>query len=245
MRPVCPTAPPAGAFATTSWGRLAAVRAGDGPAAERALNDLCRAYWPPLYALLRREGHSPEDARDLVQGFLARLLERRDLEQLQPGQGRFRDYLRAGLRHHLLHEREKQGARKRGGGAETVSIEGPEAERLYGPDLRTLPPDAAYDLSWARTALGLGLRRLQAEAEARGLAREFALLAPMLDGADDGDYAAPARELGITTAYVATKVGRLRRRLRELFEAEVALTLGPDCDVRAEVHELLLRLAAR
>lgn len=245
MKAACPPPQPAGTFATTSWGCLAAVRAGDGPDAARALDDLCRAYWPPLYALLRREGHSPDDACDLVQGFLARLLERRDLEQLQPGRGRFRDYLRTGLRHHLLHEREKQAARKRGGGAETISIEGPEAERLYGPDLRALPPDAAYDLSWARTSLGLALARLEAEAAARGVAREFALLAPLLAGAEDGDCAAPARELGITPAYVATKLGRLRRRLRELFEAEVARTLGADSDVRAEVRQLLQHLAAR
>lgn len=246
MWPVSPTAQPphGGAFATTSWSRLATVQAGDGEAADRALNDLCCSYWPPLYALLRRNGHSPEDARDLVQGFLARLLERRDLEHLQPGRGRFRDYLRAGLRYHVLHELDRQGALKRGGGVETVFIEGPEAERFYGPDLRALPPDAAYDLSWARTALGLALGRLKVEASARGLEKEFTLLAPLLGGAADGDCVAPASELGITPAYVATKVCRLRRRLREFFEAEVALTLGPQYDVRAEVRELLVHLAA-
>lgn len=245
MPSISPTAPPAGGFVTTSWGQLLAARADGTPEAERALNDLCRAYWPPLYALLRREGHAPDDARDMVQGFLARLLARRDLDQVGPEKGRFRDYLRAGLRHHLLHEREKQSAGKRGGGTETIVIEGPEAERHYGPDDRTLTPDQACDLAWARTTLLLALARLEAEMVARGLAREFVLLAPLLDGAADGDCAAPARELGITPGYVATKVARLRRRLRELFKAEVASTLGPDCDVATEVRQLLLALAAR
>ncbi len=245
MPSISPTVPPVGGFVTTSWGQLLAARAGGTPEADRALNDLCRAYWPPLYALLRREGHSPDDARDIVQGFLARLLARGDLDHIGPEKGRFRDYLRAGLRHHLLHEQEKQDADKRGGGAETIVIEGPEAERLYGPDGRALTPDQACDLAWARTTLALALDRLEAEMTARGLAREFALLAPLLDGAADGDCAAPARELGITAGYVATKVVRLRRRLRELFKAEVASTLGPDCDVAAEVRELLLAFTAR
>ncbi|MCW5557978.1 MAG: hypothetical protein KIT22_09120 [Verrucomicrobiae bacterium] len=114
-----------------------------------------------------------------------------------------------------------------------------------GADGRALTPDQACELAWSRTALALALARLEAEMTARGLAREFALLAPMLSGADAGDYAAPARDLGITAGYVATKVVRLRRRLRELFEAEVASTLGPDCDVAAEVRELLLALTTR
>ncbi|HMO66010.1 MAG TPA: sigma factor [Verrucomicrobiota bacterium] len=132
------------AFPVTRWSLVLDVRAG--PARSReALETLLRLYWPPLYAFLRADGQAPEDARDLLQGFLARLLEREDLARLEPGRGRFRSYLLAGLRNHLVSEVRRESAAKRGAGA-VVSLDTAEAAAWLAE--RPAPgagPEAAFD----------------------------------------------------------------------------------------------------
>ena len=86
-------------FPSTQWSTILNAGHRGSPA---ALEDLCRAYWLPLYAFLRRQGHSPHDAEDLVQGFLARVLAREDLAEVGPEKGRFRTFLLASLRNFVI-----------------------------------------------------------------------------------------------------------------------------------------------
>ncbi len=119
-------------FPTTCWSRIAHAGDPSDPEAAAALERLCRDYWYPLYAFVRRQGYGPDDAGDLVQGFLADFLERRDLAAADPERGRFRSFLRASCAHFLAHHRERDRALKRGGGQLVISIDLPAAEGRYG-----------------------------------------------------------------------------------------------------------------
>src|SRR5580700_7532832 len=138
------------AFPATQWSMI--IRAG-GPSSRltrEALETLCRTYWAPLYADGRRQGSEPHEAKDIVQGFLARLLERNDLESVGPERGRFRSYLLAGLRNYLVSDARRSGAQKRGGATPLMSLETGETEswcsRLASS---ALSPDEAFDRRWA------------------------------------------------------------------------------------------------
>ena len=117
-------------FNTTHWSVVLAAR-GESAQAQEALEKLCRVYWYPLYAFIRRQGHSPEDAEDIIQGFFARLLQRKDLETVQRERGRFRSYLLVSLKHFTLNEQLRARAEKRGGGRSLISLDQVEAEKKF------------------------------------------------------------------------------------------------------------------
>jgi len=231
-------------FPVTCWSlilKAASVPAGEG---REALEKLCRAYWPPLYAYLRRSGRDPHEAKDLVQGYLARLIERQDLEAVGPDKGRFRSYLLAGLRNFLISEVRRENAQKRGGGTEVVSIDADGAEA--GGDLvRTweLTPDQAFDRRWAETILYHAIEALRQEYLARGKGALFETLKPSLSGDAAEDRIAWGRELGMTPGTVAVAVYRLRLRLRELVRLEVAQTVESPAMVDEEMRDLLAILS--
>ena len=207
-----PTPNSAASFPTTHWSVV--LRAGDDavPANGEALDELCRAYWTPLYAFLRRQGHSPHDAQDLTQGFLARVIARKDIGNVGPEKGRFRTFLLTGLRNFTIKQALHDKAIKRGGGQTTLSINCDEAERLCGPDLTAESPERAFDQRWCRTILARGIQRLRDEHCARGKQALFKTLSPFLDGADSGEYEIVARQLGMPPGTVAVTIHRLRSR---------------------------------
>ena len=118
-------------FQTTRWSLVLAARGGDTKEAREALAALCEAYWYPLYAFVRRKGHSPDDAPDLVQGFFERLLEKNALASVDRGKGRLRSFLMASCAHYLANRHDHDRAKKRGGGRGIVSIDGETAEGRY------------------------------------------------------------------------------------------------------------------
>src|SRR5208283_2279483 len=118
-------------FATTHWTVVLAAGQRSAPEADRALEELCRTYWYPLYAYVRRQGHSKEDAEDLTQGFFARFLERNYLEGLSSEKGRFRAFLLAALKHFLANEWNKSQRQKRGGGVAPLSLDWQDADTRY------------------------------------------------------------------------------------------------------------------
>ena len=229
----------AASFPTTHWSVVLLVGEGATPANEQALEELCRAYWSPLYAYLRRQGHSPHDAQDLTQGFLSRVIAREDLGNLSPEKGRFRSFLLTGLRNFTIKQALHDKALKRGGGKPTLSINQDEAERLCGPDLTAENPELAFDRRWCRTTLALAIQRLREEHCSRGKQALFEALAPFLDGADPGEYEALARQLGMAPGTVAVRIHRLRSRLQELVRAEVALTVSSPDQIEEEVKHLM------
>lgn len=226
-------------FPQTHWSLVLSAR-GSEEHSRQALDALVRIYWPPLLAFLRRDGHDPEAARDLLQGYLARLLERQDLSSVDPEKGRFRSYLLAGLRNYLVSEARREQALKRGAGA-VVSMETEEAGRILEmTPAPGLTPEVAFDRQWARTVLLRAVERLRAEHDTAARREVFEVLQPALVGADGDGYAALATRLNWTAGAVAVAVHRLRRRLRELVRDEVRQTVGSAADLEAELRHLLL-----
>ena len=84
-------------FPPTRWSLILDLHCGDEKSAARALGELCRLYWYPVYAYVRKGGTGPEDAQDLTQGFFARLLERGDLMSVEQQRGKLRTYLLGAL----------------------------------------------------------------------------------------------------------------------------------------------------
>jgi RNA polymerase sigma-70 factor (ECF subfamily) len=231
-------------FPTTRWGRVVEAAGGDSPEAGQALAELCRAYWYPIYAFVRRRGHGPDDALDLTQDFFARLLERNVLASADPGRGRFRTFLRAVCSDYLSNRSDRDHAEKRGGGRPVFSIDAPEAEGRYVLEpSHERTPEWFFERDWALTLLGIVLDRLRREYQEASRAAEFEELRVILtDGPRSVPYATIAGRLGTSEGAVAVAVHRLRRRYGELLRAEIEATVDDPAEVDDEVRALFAAL---
>lgn len=230
-----------GAFPTTRWSMVLAARAGPTGESREALAGLCEAYWYPLYAFVRRRGSDRDEALDLTQGFFERLLEQRYLDDLRPGEGRFRSFLLSSLKHYVSNERARSSAEKRGGGSPAISLDAEDAAeryRLEPRDERT--PERAYERAWARTVLDRVSRRLQEEFGAAGKGKLFAVLAPSLTGSEPArPHRESAEALGLSEDAVKMSLLRMRRRFGRLLRDEIAQTVEDDEQVDDELRYLL------
>ena len=227
-------------FKTTHWSVV--ILAGQ-PASHQAaesLEKLCRAYWFPLYAYVRRRGHTPEDAQDLTQEFFLRLLQKHYLTHADRNKGRFRSFLLSSLDHFLANDWRRAQAEKRGGGHPPISLDDASAEGRYTLEpLSDLTPERLYERQWALTLLDHALAMLREEFTAAGQARQFNHLRGFLTTeAAQGSYAATAAELGMTTGAMASAVHRLRHRYRELVREEIAHTVASPAEVEDELRWL-------
>jgi RNA polymerase sigma factor (sigma-70 family) len=236
-----------GQFATTHWSVVLAAGQGSNPASQSALEQLCRAYWYPLYAFVRRRGYSPEDAQDLTQSFFERLLERDLLAKLKPAGARFRSFLLHAMKNLLASEWTRAHARKRGGTQSLLSLEELGAEVRYAAEaVVTETPDATFERRWASTVLRHALERLREEQLAAGKETVFEALANCLTGAAPAQpYAQLATQLGISEAAVKMAIHRLRKRYGELLRLEVAQTVVTPAEVDQELRQLLSILAQK
>lgn len=232
-------------FATTRWTVVLAAGRKSTPQADVALEELCRTYWYPLYAFVRRQGHSKEDAEDLTQAFFARFLEKNYLEGLSGERGQFRAFLLASLKHFLANEWDRANRQKRGGGAAMLSLDWQDAETRYHLDpADTLSPDRLFDRTWAVTLLERVIIRLRQENNDEGRAAVFDTLKPyLMVGKGAIPYAEAARNLGLSEGAVRVAVHRLRRRYRELLRDEIAQTLAPSGSVEDEMNALFAAFA--
>jgi RNA polymerase sigma-70 factor (ECF subfamily) len=235
-----PASPAPQQFQTTRWSLVLAARDGGTAEAREALAALCGSYWHPLYAFIRRKGHDPEAAQDLVQGFFARLLEQGDLAAVDRAKGRFRSFLMAACAHYLANRRDYDRAWKRGGGRTPVRIDGLTAEGRYSREpAHDLTAERLFERHWALTLLGLVVDRLEAETARAGKARQFAALRPaLLGGAERAPYVRIATELGLSEEAARAAAHRLRRRYRDLLREEVARTLDDPAAVDEEIRDL-------
>jgi DNA-directed RNA polymerase specialized sigma24 family protein len=238
-----PVRPAAAPFDSTQWSMVLAARQ-DSEKGRVALAKLCRAYWPPLYGYLRRRGHPPHEAEDLVQGFFAYIIDSDFLTRPDPEKGRFRGYLVGALKHWLGSHFERLGAQKRGGGAQIVEWTPDEAERSFAlVDQPELDPAAAYEKSWALTLLSRALDRLGAEQADAGRGAQFARLKRFLHHSPTrGDYGEAAAALGTTRTNIALWVHRLNQRYAEIVRLEVAATVADPTEVKHEMRHLLQAL---
>lgn len=229
-----------GRFVTTQWSVVLAAASSSTTESRQALALLCEKYWPPLYAYLRRQGHSPDDAQDLTQGFFASLLESDSLRNVHPDRGRFRSYLLAALKHHLSNERKHARAQKRGGGTLPFSLDCTREEgtlRFEPSDPST--PERLYERRWVLALLDSTLDTMARDAEVRGEQTLFEQLRPYLTHEEPSlPYADVAATLGMTEGAVKVAVHRLRKRFTTLLRAEIAQTLSDPENVDEEVQYL-------
>ena len=236
---------PRDVFVTTRWTMVLSAGRKSSPHSDRALAELCQTYWYPLYAYIRRQGRTKEDAEDLVQAFFARFLEKNYLEGLAAERGKFRAFLLAALKHFLANEWDKTQAQKRGGGAEHLSLDWQDADERFHLD----PPDPTnperlFDREWALALLARVIARLAAECMQDGKAELFARAKGFLTvGQDAIPYADAARELGLDEGALRVAVHRLRKRYRALLREEIAQTLVEPGQVEEELGSLLAALA--
>jgi RNA polymerase sigma-70 factor (ECF subfamily) len=233
------------AFATTHWSIVLEAQS-QSPAAQEALEKLCRTYWRPVYSFIRRQGTGSEEAEDLTQGFFALLLERRDLETVRREKGRLRSYLLVSLKHFLTNERHRATTIKRGEGRRLVPLDAlgdHEGTDLVPMD--TLSADQIYQRRWALTVLEEVLARLSDEYRAVGKAALFDRLKKLLtDEPDRPSQAEIADEFGMTENAVKQAFHRLRQRYRELLHDEIAHTVIAPGDIEDELRHLVAVLRA-
>jgi RNA polymerase sigma-70 factor (ECF subfamily) len=242
--PTPKTAPGSGIFATTHWTVVLAAGQGDSPQATVALEELCRTYWYPLYAYVRRHGHSREDAEDLTQSFFARLLEKNYLEGVSSEKGKFRAFLLVALKRFLANEWDRANCQKRGGGVAPLSLDWQDAETRYQiAPADNLSPDKLYDRAWAVIVLERVISRLRNESGAEGRGGLYQQLKPyLMMGGSDIPYAQAAAELKMTEGAVRVAVHRLRRRYRELLREEIGQTLANPAQADEELQALFSAL---
>ena len=231
------------AFTTTHWSVVLEAR-GESPAAEAALEKLCRTYWWPLYGFVRRQGYKPEEAQDLTQAFFARLLERRDFETVRRERGRLRSYLLASIKNFLSKARDREMTVKRGGGQPLISLDDLLArERVDQEPGHKLSADRIYERRWALTLLEQVFVRLRAEYEAAGKLPLFNRLKELL-ARESGQpsQAEVAAEMQMTENAVKQALHRLRHRYRQLLHEEIAHTVAVPEDVEDELRHFIAAL---
>jgi DNA-directed RNA polymerase specialized sigma24 family protein len=234
-----------GAFPPTRWSLVLAARQQASPASAEALESVCRAYWYPLYAYVRRCGNSPHDAQDLTQEFFRLLLEKRWLDQADRDKGRLRTFLITALKHFMAKEWRRQSAQKRGGGQDCIPMDTEFAESRYAADAGDVSAaDEVFDRQWALTLLELAMNRLQREFVAAARADDFAVLKEFLAVSHAAiDYRSAAARLNSSEGNARVAVHRLRKRFRELYREEISQTLPADADLEAELRHLAAALA--
>ena len=225
-------------FPATRWSLVVSLK--DEHQREMAINDLCAIYWNPLYAYLRRLNESPEDAKDLVQGFLARIAHAGYLEALDRDKGRFKTWLLTSLRNYLINQKERARVQRRGGGKTALSLDGEEAERFCAPELVDgNSPEDAYDKNWCRVIMARATERLREEHRIKKKEAVYSELIALIDGADAGEIKAVAVRLGKSITAVRAAASRFRARFRELLLAEAAETVGSRDQAREELRLIL------
>ena len=233
------------AFTTTHWSVVLEAQ-GESPAAREALEKLCRTYWRPIFAFLRRQGIPPEEAEDITQGFFAELLERRSLEAVRKEKGRLRSFLLGGLKYFLANEGRRAMAIKRGKGQRLVPLEGLRADE--GVEMEPSDPVTAemiYERRWALTVLENVLSRLKDDYSAAGHAALFDSLKELLpDEPGSPSQAEIATRLGMTENAIRQAFYRFRQRYQAILREEIANTVATPGDIEDELRHLITVLEA-
>ena len=231
-------------FATTHWSLVVAAKPDEASQthARKALEELCRAYWYPLYAFVRHRGYSSSDAEDLTQSFFARIIETGGFASADPERGRFRSYLLGAMKHFLANEWHRAQAQKRGGGVTFLELDALDPEARYALEPAQSPhPDAGFDREWAQESIARAMEKLRAESEASGKGELFEAIKGSLTGEELARNETAAR-LGMTEGAVKVAVHRLRKRYRELLRAEIADTVNDPSDIDDEMCHLVAAL---
>ena len=235
-------------FRPTRWSVVLLSAQSNAPGSRAALAALCRVYWYPLYAFVRRRGYNPEDAQDLTQGFFLQLLGHKALAQVDPLKGKFRSFLLASLQNYLSKETDRARCLKRGGKTELVPLDAENAEDRYRLEATdSLTAEKIFDARWALTLLDEAMSLLSAEYAGQEDIATLEALKPFLNPMDSEaqpSYERVANELEVSVGAVRTLVHRLRKRYTTLLRAEVARTVSDPREIDEELHALCEALIA-
>ena len=235
--------PDQGQFDKTRWSMVLEAVQSRAPGAPRALAELCRRYWRPLYVFARRRGRTPEDSEDLVQGFFEHLIGSHGLAAVDRSKGRFRSFLLASFQNFIAAETRRAGAEKRGGRAQLIRLDWRDAEARFDFESEDrLTPETLYDAQWALLLLRRATERLEQEQAAAGKAKIFHVLKGFLGGEiscrSPVSYEEAARALGIGVPNITSLIHRLRQRHTQLVREEVERTVSDPTEIEAELHGL-------
>jgi len=233
------------AFTTTHWSVVLTAQ-DESPAAQEALEKLCRTYWRPIFSFVRRQGVGPEEAEDLTQGFFALLLERRDLRSVRKEKGRLRSYLLTALKHYLADEHRRAMAIKRGKGERLIPLEQLRAEEQSGMEpADPLTAERIYERRWASTLLDRVLSRLEDTYRKRGNAALFDSFNQLLgDEPEAPSHAEIAAQVGMTENAVSQAFHRFRQSYQSLLREEIAHTVATPGDIENELRYLIAVIRA-
>ncbi len=226
-------------FMTTQWTIVRDAAASSLGVRQAALDNLSRRYWLPLYAFLRRTGHNEHDSQDLVQGFFEQLLSKEFLTSVVSDKGRFRSFLLVAIRHYVSKERVKARAQKRGGDAQTLSIDFAVGEAWYRVEpVDAMTPEMLFERRWALTLLDNVMEQLRQRFVDQGKTELFELLKLHLVS-DEAKlpYAQIAKTLACSVESLKSTMHRMKGWYRELLRAEIAQTVAAE-DVADELQRL-------
>ena len=234
-----------GRFATTHWSVVLAAGDSSSPKHREALSTLCKKYWFPLYAYLRRRGYDSHQAEDATQAFIALMMEKHYLHKVEPIPGKFRSFLLTAMKHFLANERDRARAQKRGGGRTILSLNFENAENQYALEpANDLSPEKLFEKSWALTVLERTMDQLEAELAGKGKQKLFEHLRIYLVAeANSIPYSEVATKLGMTEGATRVAVHRLRKRCRELLRGEIAQTVAGEDQIDDEIRGLFAALS--
>jgi DNA-directed RNA polymerase specialized sigma24 family protein len=228
-----------GSFQSTLWSQVRIAGRSEVSGSRQALEELCRAYWQPIYAFLRRCGHGRDNAKDLTQGFFVYLLERGLLQKADAEKGRFRSFLLGSLKFFVSNEQARERALKRGGGAKFLPLDVEPAEQAASWEpATTLTPERLFERKWAMAVIGQAVERLAEEYRRAGMEEQFEVLQPYLTGDPDGPLPELAVRLGKTHGATRLLMLRLRNRFRRLIRAVIADTVSDVDQIESELRYL-------
>lgn len=229
------------ALPTTKWTIVLSACDQDSAQSRHALEELCRAYWYPLYAYARRKGRSPLDAQDSIQGFFEHLFRTNALAKVRRDRGRFRSFLLASLEHCMADERDRAGALKRGRGQSIVSIDELNAEGRYlAEPLCHLDPVSLYEWRWAMDVLNEVYLALKSDYYARGKAERYDALKGFLQpGQGESEYREVGSRLSMSASAVAQEVSAMRSRFGMLLRTHIRETVATAAEVDDEIDHLI------
>lgn len=231
-------------FAATRWSVVLAAARPDLPESRNALEDLCRAYWNPLYIFVRSRGYSHEDASDLTQSFFAHLLEKKALGTVDPAKGRFRSFLLVSIKNFLANEWDRASAAKRGGGQPLLPLDAqPAGELAEAAASQDLANDRSFDREWALTVLQRAVTAVEQEYAKEGKSRLFeALKTTLTTEKETLRYRQLSLVLGMSENAIKVAVYRLRQRYRQVLRDEIAQTVSTPAEVEDELLALFAAL---
>lgn len=229
-------------FATTHWSLVDAAKPDEASQtrAREAFEELCRAYWYPLYAFVRSRGHAAADAQDLTQAFFARIIETGGFASADRARGRFRSYLLGAMKHFLANEWHRAQTQKRGGHVKIIAWEALDPEGRYaGASAPSDDPEHLFDREWALQTIAGALQALRDEMAKAGKSEQFDALKGSLTGQDESPRDQIAAQLGMSDGAVKVAVHRLRQRYRTLLRAAIAETVSNEADLDDEMRYLV------